>query len=146
MKKSFIMVFEIRGNGINFKLLITFCPLFLLCFLPLWFICLYFSFTYRLALGCFLEWFHWGSCQPLLMTTCECLRRWMGIWWDRGKEGFFSGEGGILSRIVGDQTAPVSHPPMLCGYSQSLKVTQNQEMIMQWPVLSLSTQQHDVSE
>ena len=114
------MAFEITGNGVNFKL-ITFCPLFLLCLLHLWFICLYFSFSYSLALGYFLEWFRWGSCQPLLMTTCECLRRWERVWWERGREGFFSEEGGVSSRTVEDQIAPtpgyVSHPPHLVWIS-----------------------------
>ena len=40
-------------------------------------------------------------CQPLLMTTCECLRRWMVIWWDRGKEGFFFWERGCFVKDSG---------------------------------------------
>ena len=70
----------------------------LLCLLPFWFICLYFSFSYRMAQGYFSEWSHWGSCQLLLMTTCECLSSWVGVCEKEAGETFFSWGNGVLRR------------------------------------------------
>lgn len=92
---------------INFKLLIPFGPFFLLCLLSLLFICLYFSFSYKLALGYFLEWSRWGSCQHLLTTTVNA---W-GAGWEfvkkrQGRLNFFFflfwGRD-VLSRLVEGQ-------------------------------------------
>lgn len=148
------MAFKIAGNRIHFKLLIPSCPLFLLCLLPLWFICLYFCFSYNLALGYFLEWFCWGSCQLLLMTNWELGKgREVGVWWERGRGGFFFSWGRVLSRIMEDQTtflhsyvSLLPHPPISCGYPELMKETRNQQMTIKWPILNFFTQQHEVSK